>query len=522
MTEPGPEMTAEEAFAAVGAGRFRIVDDPVPGLGLGHRPVWALLVVENAGDQPVRRQLVIGPTWLDRLDVHLRQADRFSGRWSTGDEVSGVPYLNEALGYVFDQTFAPGRSEVLIRVETPDPLVLEVRLFAGEAAERVARVERYSYGFLYGFIFSLATYNLVLFIGMGRWPSLYYAVYLYTFIGLNLAYTGRGLAWIWPEAPYLQRYVILAFIVLTPCAGLRFAREFLDLDVRAPRLARIVVWSYWLPPLILGVMAALNLHAAAVWFAFSVMGIFVFAMIALGAYSFTHGHRAARYFLYAALASMVGMASTLFSTWGFLPFTTLTYRGVEIGMMLDATLLALALADYVRRQSLERERAQREARMDVLTQLNNRRGFLELAEAPYRTAARHQRPLSVLVLDIDHFKAINDQYGHALGDAVLRDIGQTLLATSRRSDVLGRWGGEEFVLLLPETGLDEAFELAERLRQSVGERVIVHEGARLQVTASFGVAGLDSGQELAALLEAADRAMYAAKMAGRNRVVRAS
>jgi diguanylate cyclase (GGDEF)-like protein len=520
MTEPGPEMSAEEAFAAVGAGRFRVIDDPVPGLGLGHRPVWALLVVENPSDQPVLRQLVIGPTWLDRLDVHLRHGDRFVGRWSTGDELAGVPYLNEALGYVFEQTFAPGLSEVLIRVETPDPLVLEVRLFSPEGAERVARLERYSYGFLYGFLFSLATYNFVLFVGMGRWPSLYYAVYLYTFIGLNMAYTGRGLAWIWPEAPHVQRYVILAFIVLTPCAGLRFAREFLDLDQRAPRLARIVIWAYWAAPALLGTMAAADQHAAAVWFAFSVMGVFVFAMIALGAYSFTHGHRAARYFLYAALASMVGMASTLFSTWGFLPFTTLTYRGVEIGMMLDATLLALALADYVRRQAMERERAQREARMDVLTRLNNRRGFLELAEAPYRTAARHQRPLAVIVLDIDDFKAINDQYGHALGDAVLRDLGQTLLATSRRSDVLGRWGGEEFVLLLPETSLDEAEELAERLRQRVRERVIVHEGTRLQVTASFGVAGLGPDQELESLLEAADRAMYAAKMAGRNRVLR--
>ena len=522
MTEPGPEMTADEAFASVGAGHFRAIADPVPGLGLGHRPVWALLVVENASEEPVRRQLVIGPTWLDRLDVHLRHGGQFSGRWSTGDEIAGVPHLNEALGYVFDSTFAPGRSEILIRVETPDPLVLEVRLLKPEAAERVARLERYSYGFLYGFIFSLATYNFVLFVGMGRWPSLYYAVYLLTFIGLNMAYTGRALAWIWPEAPHVQRYAILAFIVLTPCAGLRFAREFLDLDQKTPRLARAVVWSYWLAPLLLGVTVLANQHAAAVWLAFAVMGIFVFAMVALGAYSFNHGHRAARYFLYGALASMVGMAMTLFSTWGFLPFTTLTYRGVEIGMMLDATLLALALADYVRRQSLERERAQREARMDVLTQLNNRRGFLELAEAPYRTAARHQRPLAVIVLDIDHFKAINDQYGHALGDAVLRDLGQTLLATSRRSDVLGRWGGEEFVLLLPETSLDEAEELAERLRQRVRERVIVHEHTRVQVTASFGVAGLGADQKLEALLEAADRAMYAAKMAGRNRVLRAT
>ncbi len=105
---------------------------------------------------------------------------------------------------------------------------------------------------------------------------------------------------------------------------------------------------------------------------------------------------------------------------------------------------------------------------------------------------------------------------------MLRDLGQTLITTSRRSDILGRWGGEEFVLLLPETSLDEALELAERLRQKVRERVIVHEGTRVQVTASFGVAGLGGAQELDMLIEAADKALYAAKMAGRNRVLRAS
>ena len=521
MTEAGTPLTADQALGFVGTERFRVHRDPIPGLGIGHRPVWALLVVMNSGDQPVLRNLVIGPTWLDRIDVHVLQGGRFVRRSSTGDEVAGVPYLNEALGYEIKQTFEPGRTEVLIRVETPDPMVLDVRLLSPEAAEQRERFEHYSYGFLYGFLFSLATYNFVLFVGMGRWPSLYYAVYLLTFIALNVAYTGRGLAWLWPDSPYLQRYVILAFIVLTPCTGLRFAREFLDLDQRSPRLSRVVIWSYWLAPLLLGLAVVADLHAPAVWLAFSVMGIFVFAMVALGAYSFRHGHRSARYFLYGALASMVGMALTEFSTWGFLPFTTLTYRGVEIGMMLDATLLALALADYVRRQSLERERAQREARIDVLTQLNNRRGFLELAEAPYRTAVRHQRALAVIVLDIDHFKAINDQYGHALGDAVLRDLGQTLMTASRRSDILGRWGGEEFVLLLPETSLDEAQELAERLLQKVRERVIVHEGTRLQVTASFGVAGLGATEELAMLIEAADKALYAAKMAGRNRVLRA-
>jgi len=522
MTEPGPELTADEVLRFVGTERFRVHTDTVLGLGIGHRPIWARLVIENSSDRPVLRDLVIGQSWLDRVDVQLRHGGRFIGRWSTGDAIAGAPYLNEALGYVIEHSFAPGRSEVLIRVETPDPLVLDVRLLTPQAAAQQERVERYSYGFLYGFLFSLAAYNLMLFFGLGRLPSLYYALYLLSFIALNLTYTGRGLAWLWPYSPNLQRYVILAFIVLTPCAGLRFAREFLDLDRQSPRLARLVRGSYGLAPLLSGLTILTHQQEAAAWLAFSVMGLFICAMVGLGLYSVHRGQLSARYFLYAALASMIGMAMTEFSTWGFLPFTTLTYRGVEIGMMLDATLLALALTHYVRTQSIERQRAEREARIDELTQLNNRRGFLELAEAPYRIALRHHRSLAVIMLDVDHFKVVNDQYGHALGDAVLTDLGQFLMATARRSDIVARWGGEEFVLLLPEASLVEALEFAERLRQLLSEHVIHHRGTSLQMTATLGVAELAGTQELAALIDAADKALYTGKLAGRNRVSRAS
>jgi diguanylate cyclase (GGDEF)-like protein len=126
----------------------------------------------------------------------------------------------------------------------------------------------------------------------------------------------------------------------------------------------------------------------------------------------------------------------------------------------------------------------------------------------------------MILLDLDRFKEINDEHCHAAGDAVLSAIGQTLAVNARRSDIVGRWGGEEFVLLLPETGLDEAVELAERLREQLRARVIRHEGAELRMTASFGVAALDGQRDLALLIDDADKALYAAKMAGRDRVNR--
>jgi len=128
MSEPGPELSLDEVLRSAGSDRFRSYDETVLGFGLTHRPVWAHLVVENSSDQPLPRRLVIAPSWLDRVDVHLLQDGRMIERWSTGDEHAGVPYLNEALGYVLEPILPPGRSDVLIRIETPDPMVLEVRL----------------------------------------------------------------------------------------------------------------------------------------------------------------------------------------------------------------------------------------------------------------------------------------------------------------------------------------------------------------------------------------------------------
>jgi diguanylate cyclase (GGDEF)-like protein len=227
------------------------------------------------------------------------------------------------------------------------------------------------------------------------------------------------------------------------------------------------------------------------------------------------------FFLFAALASMLGTALTEFSVWGFLPFNTFTYHGMELGMMLDATILALALAYFVRTQMSQRERAEREARLDPLTNLNNRRGFQEMAEAPFLVAVRHHRPLSLLMIDIDHFKTINDRYGHAVGDQVLIDVAGALSHAARRGDVLARWGGEEFILLLPETGSDEACQLAERLRRMFQDIVVKHEARQLQLTASLGVVSLDRQGSLMELVDVADKALYAAKAAGRNRVARA-
>jgi two-component system, cell cycle response regulator len=162
---------------------------------------------------------------------------------------------------------------------------------------------------------------------------------------------------------------------------------------------------------------------------------------------------------------------------------------------------------------------QRLASIDSLTGLRNRRSFSEQLNVEYARASRYGTILSFLLLDIDHFKAVNDRHGHPGGDAVLAAVGELLRGCLRTPDLSARWGGEEFVVALPSTGPEGATVVAERVREAIQGFTIRHAGATIPVTASIGVATLRAGESLDALIDRADRAMYDAKSAGRNRVV---
>ncbi len=166
------------------------------------------------------------------------------------------------------------------------------------------------------------------------------------------------------------------------------------------------------------------------------------------------------------------------------------------------------------------EELHRLAIVDGLTQLHNRRYLLEFLDRELARARRHVRPLSVLLFDIDKFKSVNDTYGHLCGDAVLRELSNRLKPTIRREDLLTRYGGEEFCVVLVETDHPQAMGAGERVRRTVEGQPFEFEGEFLPVTVSVGAAAADSEHETPEeLLQAADAKLYQAKRTGRNKVV---
>ena len=204
---------------------------------------------------------------------------------------------------------------------------------------------------------------------------------------------------------------------------------------------------------------------------------------------------------------------------------------VQLGMAVASTVLMIGalrgtnvlyealqqriLMSYQLRNA--RDLAENMARTDALTGMLNRRAFVELGDQAIRQCKRDARPVSTLLIDVDFFKRINDTHGHGAGDLVLKQIGHLLNSQFRASDVCGRFGGEEFAVLLADTDAAAATALADKFRVTVAELAIPWQAEALNVTVSIGVAS--DGYDLESLLHRADMAMYRAKANGRNATV---
>lgn len=193
-----------------------------------------------------------------------------------------------------------------------------------------------------------------------------------------------------------------------------------------------------------------------------------------------------------------------------------------LARLLNIGFVAIALYGVVSRHFaiVVRQKAELTAlsTTDALTGLLNRRHLTDVAIAQIAIARRHDRPLSLLICDIDDFKAINDRHGHHGGDAVIRHVAEAISGSLRVSDQPGRWGGEEFVVVLPDTGQDDAHVVAERIVRQVMAQAVPMLGRSVSVTITAGVATLRDGDTFEEVLRRADTALYAGKAAGKNQV----
>jgi diguanylate cyclase (GGDEF)-like protein len=519
LQEQHSRLELPEVMAAYQAGKFAPGNSPILNFGIGEKPVWIHFAVDNPAATPLPRRLSIENAWLDRVEVYFRHQGKTVATYRAGDRQVYAQRPVASRYFVFDQAFEGGVSDVFVRVETPDPMVVPIYLLDPEASRLRQTQQELSYGIVYGFLLALMAYNAILYVSLRSSSYLFYSLYLAMFVAMNIAYTGHGFAWLWPDSVNWQQWSNPILMFLFGTSGLLFAIRFLDLRIYFPRVRKAVIGFCATFGIMLAAAMVAGSQKYALLAAFTFAFLFTGLMLLVGAISVYAGQKPAKYFLIAAFTAMVGAVLTTLSTWGFIPHNSWTFRAVEIGMLFDATLLALALGYQFRVGQEERLRAERLAQLDPLTALNNRRAFYDKTSSLWSQAIRHRHATSVMLLDIDRFKQINDTHGHAHGDEVLKTTARILRQSVRQGDILARWGGEEFIVFLPETDRHKATALAERLRIAIAGMRIPCEAGMAAVTASFGIAQQENHHStLDALIASADECLYQSKQQGRNRV----
>ncbi|XKH01136.1 sensor domain-containing diguanylate cyclase [Marinobacter nauticus] len=487
--------------------------------GINSGAIWLVATVLNPANESVLRRVSVRTGWLERVDFFFVPSGHPPQRFVSGD---ALPLNQRSIPKRIasaDFSFEPGETQLLVRVETADPMVVPLYMSSMAISQGLEQFETALYSFVYGVMFALSALTLMLFLVVRKPRYLSYSLYTGSFVAMTASYNGIGMALLWPEAIVWQQWAPPLLMLCFTSSGLVFAMNFLRTRRQRPVLHRGI------QVLILGCFALLSVFFAlgnqghALKLAFVVVPIFSGLMLYMGISSWMRGNQSARYFMFGTLLSAIGASISALTVAGLVPYTRLGFYSVDIGMVADALLLTLALADLVRKNEEARLAAERTARLDSLTGLNNRRGFVPVANSLWNLVSRQNRNICVVMVDIDHFKNVNDEYGHAAGDKVLKSIATELDRCSRQSDVLARWGGEEFIMLLPETSEQEAFKVVERFRQRVEQLAVRDRSNVVRCTISAGITARGPAcPTLKQAIDSADEKLYQAKNQGRNRI----
>jgi two-component system, sensor histidine kinase LadS len=493
---------------ALPAARFIPLGQPVASHTFTRSTFWYRFKVENRQAVTVSRIIWFAQAWLDTVNVAV-VSPHGETSWALGG--NGQPFSQRAIAYPLlnDRlSFEPGRSVVYVQVKTPDPFIVSINLMDEPSFLRAQVIDAALIGLVYGAIFSMLLYNLLLYIGIRERYQLFYVFYLGTFLLMNAGYNNYTFPLLFADNPQGQDWMQSGAIFLFLYSGLLFARSFLDLLQSHPRLYRLTT------ALLYGVLV---LALVTPWWGYRVhvelsiilSSLISFYAFAIGLYSWLRGNRSARFFLLGSMSGLVGTMVTAFTVMAFLPFHYITYKALDFGLMVDCILMSLALADRLKLAREEQFRAELDSKTDSLTGLNNRRAYQEIGHREEQRLQQHPGELAAIVLDINRFKQINDTYGHAAGDLVLQQVATVIRRYIRTGDHVFRMGGDEFLILLPDTDEVLARVLADRLRRAIAIHPVIDQGLDLPISVSVGVGQYRAGElSLDGLLKRTDDAMY--------------
>lgn len=546
-----PSGTATLDQIRLRTGDFRTVAVPAPNYQFSASAFWFRLTVANPSDRPATLYIKSDHASLDYITLHVVVSGKLRETVRSGDRLPLAERAYPAASLVLPFHLGARESaELYVRVRVDAGVMLvPFEVLDDAALTTELGTQRWVHGIELGIFGFLFIYNIVIFLLLPQRSYLFYVVWLLLSYSAVTSLNGFGAANLYPRMPWINNEGVVVLSGLSYLTLLLFAREFLGTAANATldRCVKVLIAVsafHALSPFLMPVLDAYRVSA--------LLGtLSPVATGAIGIVAWRLGRREAIFYVAGHVVALIGIITFGLIIGGVLPFHSLTFELIPIALAAAALIHASGLAyrirmlanakieaeSAIRRQvevhktELERVVAERTAELDAarrkaeqlattdpLTGIYNRRGLFGLAEQQLKLARRSGEPFSILMFDLDHFKRVNDTYGHAEGDRVLCDVAAAMRDVVRESDLFGRIGGEEFLVALPNTDLGTAADIAERIRGRIAERVRAGE-ARESITASGGIACLNEVYKSMEKLEsAADAALYRAKRNGRNRV----
>ncbi|MCG8311623.1 MAG: sensor domain-containing diguanylate cyclase, partial [Pseudomonadales bacterium] len=543
-------------------------------LGFSQQTLWVKVSIDTV---LIRAPglIEIGWPFLDQIEGFWVADGKIHTLGLQGDRYQNI---NEYLNHRFWVFPLPGNGELkgdlFLKIKTSSAIILPIFLWGPQSFYEKESTHLLFTGFTFGVLAIILVYNLGMWFYIRNKTYIYYVGYVVFVCSYMASLTGVGQQYLWGNLTFFNDNMLLIAVMGSFVFGSLFVDAFLEL-AKNNRLAHRVVMG--IIAIYLGFIVIRLLTSEAFITPIGQAFGIVVSLLAygLGMYEWRKGNTDARYFTIAWSLLLLGTCTYTLLLAGWLPNNLFTNYVQVAGIGLEMALLSFALGERFTRERaaakqatevalhLAREvnrsheaqiklqentnlrleglvknrteelenalvnlatankRLEELSMTDQLTGLKNRRFFDEHFQEEYKRSIREQSSLSVVVLDIDHFKKVNDSYGHVAGDICLQRVAEVLqVHTQRPGDIAVRFGGEEFVILLANTEQIGAQQVCENIRDEVAQLEVSGDGHQFRVTISLGIATMVPNEEMApaSLLKKADAALYRAKSLGRNRV----
>lgn len=541
LRDPANTITIDELIAGEHASSFTPSTEKYPTFLHTDDTIWMKLNADEIISDPKQLYWLEYNDKIESLNVYAVNDDGSYVTYESGlSNLLERPFRYPSLLFPIDD---PAVKEIYLQLNGQLPLTIFTSLYSNNSfIERVISYKFYT-GSFYGFLLALAMYNLFLYFSFKERSYLYYTLYIFSFMlfqatmnSLDVELFGHILpSWLLTKTLALSCNIMILFIIL-------FSREFLEIKRYLPKSNQLLNGAIIVTA---GSSIALFTGIGQVYTDLFITATGLFMLLFLwvsGLRLLLKGHKSARFYMIGwsiLLGSIIIQALVML---GILSMSLKVFEEIpSYSAMFEALTLSFALADKVNLIMNENQRTQEElnetleskvakrtqqleeiqvelehlVNTDRLTQIPNRVLLDRVLETEFERSQNESQPLAVILIDLDYFKNVNDTFGHQTGDNVLVGAAKLFTSAVRKTDTVGRWGGEEFLVICPSTTLEDAIQLAEKLRVTLENHMFPDVGKK---TASLGVAACVPGDTMHTIISRSDQALYVAKERGRNRV----